>query len=311
MKHPPTLWSVLAIIVLGAVHAVAAPPDDKRTVADLDTAYQAAVKANDAATMDRILADDFILIEGDGTVSRKADLLNEARSRRINYEHQEESVQTVRVWGDSAVVTAKLWGQGTNAGKPFDWTLWFSDTYVRTATGWRYVLGQASLPLPETSSRHIDIPLITAAAEDVSSPEAIVKADYETISGGVGVPRQWARALTLYDPNARQFSVYKDTKSGALTMWNPTLQGFADEANSHLVSEGFTEHEVAHKIYRFGNVATMLSSYEGKFASGKLYSSGVNIYQLYYAGKRWWISSVSWDAENDINPIPSELQAQK
>jgi hypothetical protein len=31
----------------------------------------------------------------------------------------------------------------------FERKLWFSDTYVRTAGGWKYVLGQASLPLPD------------------------------------------------------------------------------------------------------------------------------------------------------------------
>jgi len=35
-------------------------------VAALDTEYQAAVKANDVATMDRILADDFVLVTGLG-----------------------------------------------------------------------------------------------------------------------------------------------------------------------------------------------------------------------------------------------------
>jgi hypothetical protein len=40
-------------------------------------------------------------------------------------------------------------GEGQD-GKPFDKTLWFSDTYVRTPTGWRYVFGQASLALPKT-----------------------------------------------------------------------------------------------------------------------------------------------------------------
>jgi len=38
-------------------------------------------------------------------------------------------------------------GEGTEEGKAFDYKLWFSDTYVRTPTGWRYVFGQASLPL--------------------------------------------------------------------------------------------------------------------------------------------------------------------
>jgi len=118
--------------------------DDQAIVARLDTEYQAAVKANDAATMDRILADDFILVTGRGTTFTKADLLEEARDRKMVYERQEELQQTVRVWGDTAVVTALLWAKGTSEGKPFDYKLWFSDTYVRTAAGWRHRGGRAS-----------------------------------------------------------------------------------------------------------------------------------------------------------------------
>jgi len=126
--------------------------DDKAVVTALDTEYQAAVKANDVATMDRLLADDFVLRTGSGKSYSKADLLNEARSGDYVYEHQEDTEQSVHVWGDTAVVTAKLWEKGTNKGKPFDYTVWFSDTYVRTPTGWRYVFGQSSLPLPRTAS---------------------------------------------------------------------------------------------------------------------------------------------------------------
>lgn len=124
---------------------------DAAQVAALDTQYQAAVQRNDADTMDRILADDFVLVLGNGRVQTKADLLQEARSRIITWEQQVEidNSQTVRVWGDTAVVTAKLWLKGQRAGQAFDRTLWFSDTYVRTPTGWRYVFGQASLPLPD------------------------------------------------------------------------------------------------------------------------------------------------------------------
>jgi ketosteroid isomerase-like protein len=125
--------------------------DDQKTVAALDTQYQAAVKQNDAATMDRILAEDFILVTGRGKTYTKTDLLRDARTGFDQYEHQEDTNQTVRVWGDTAVITAKLWEKGLEAGKPFDYTVWFSDTYVRTPEGWRYVFGQSSLPLPDTT----------------------------------------------------------------------------------------------------------------------------------------------------------------
>jgi ketosteroid isomerase-like protein len=128
--------------------------EDTKAVAALDAKYQAAVKANDAPTMDQILADDFILVTGRGSVFSKADLIDSARKKEVTYERQDEEpgTQKVRVWGDTAVVTALLWIKSLRGGKPADYKLWFSDTYVRTPTGWRYVFGQASLPLPKTES---------------------------------------------------------------------------------------------------------------------------------------------------------------
>jgi len=122
--------------------------DDERTIVALDTEYQAAVQRNDVAAMDRLLADDFVLVTGKGRIYTKADLLREAAAKGMVYERQEDSNQTVRIWGNTAVVTALLWAKGMDHGKPFEYRLWFSDTYVRTASGWRYVFGQSSLPLP-------------------------------------------------------------------------------------------------------------------------------------------------------------------
>ena len=124
--------------------------DDERIVAELDTEYQAAVEGNDAETMERILADDFVLITGLGRTYSKADLLSEATSKSTVYEYQRDTDQKVRVWGDTAVITALLHAKGTTKGKPFEYRLWFSDTYVRTPGGWRYVLGQASTRMPGT-----------------------------------------------------------------------------------------------------------------------------------------------------------------
>ncbi len=151
MKTLLGMGVAVIMLAIDVNHMNASADDDKKAVAALDTQYQAAVEKNDAATMDRILADDFILVTGYGKTFTKADLLKEARKGTVVYEHQSDTEQTVRVWGDTAVVTAKLWEKGTQDGKPFDYTLWFSDTYVRSPTGWRYVFGQASLPLAKTS----------------------------------------------------------------------------------------------------------------------------------------------------------------
>jgi ketosteroid isomerase-like protein len=131
------------------------PTVDAQTVAALDTMYQTAVKANDIAIMDRILADDFVLVTDRGASLTKADLIKEAREKRTIYEHQEEEegTQKVRIWRDTAVVTALLRIKGTRDQNPFDYKVWFSETYVRTATGWRYVFGQASIPRPKPDAK--------------------------------------------------------------------------------------------------------------------------------------------------------------
>ena len=142
---------VLGLLLTTAIHgASASTDDDRRTVATLDGEYQTAVKRNDAATMARILADDFVLVTGSGKTYTKTDMLEEAR-RGDTYQQNDEENQTVRVWGDTAVVTAKLWEKYTSNGKSFDHKFWFSDTYVRTPQGWKYVFGQSSLPLPTST----------------------------------------------------------------------------------------------------------------------------------------------------------------
>jgi ketosteroid isomerase-like protein len=121
---------------------------DAEQVAALDTEFQAAVRRGDLETMGRILLDDFVLVVGSGRVFTKADVLEEARTTVFQQQDEEPGTQVVRVWGDTAVVTAKLWLKGASNGVVFDRRLWFSDTYVRTETGWRYAFGQSSLDLP-------------------------------------------------------------------------------------------------------------------------------------------------------------------
>jgi len=142
--------AVLSVIVASA-RAASPSPSAREVVARLDLEFQAAVKANDAQVMARVLAENMILVLGNGATSTRAELLQEARDKTYVYEHQEEDAgtQIVRVWGDTAVVTARLWVKGVSHGSAFDRHLWFSDVYVRTPLGWRYVFAQASLHLPD------------------------------------------------------------------------------------------------------------------------------------------------------------------
>jgi ketosteroid isomerase-like protein len=152
---PYVLNAILIAAGLMAGAAQGTPDDDRKQVARLDAEFQAAVKINDAQTMDRILHKDMVLVLGDGRINTRDELLQESRDKVVHYERQDEEpgTQTVRIWGDTAVVTALLWVKGSSKGAEFDLRLWFSDIYVRSNEGWRYVFGQASLHLPEATRR--------------------------------------------------------------------------------------------------------------------------------------------------------------
>ncbi|MCL1635352.1 nuclear transport factor 2 family protein [Luteimonas sp. SX5] len=143
--------AAIAGLALAAAQATAfaACPKSGAAIKALDTEYQAAVQKNDAKAMDRLLPDDFVLVTGKGKVIGKADLLAEARAGEIAYQRQDDSRQTVRFFGDIAVITALLHAKGNERGKPFDYRLWFSDVYLCTPAGWRYAFAQSSIPLPD------------------------------------------------------------------------------------------------------------------------------------------------------------------
>jgi ketosteroid isomerase-like protein len=152
MNNKVLLGIAAAVTTLAAPMILASQDSDAEIVAALDTEYQVAVERNDWKTMDRILHPEFTLVLGNGAVYSRADLIASARDVHITYEKQVEveGTQKVRMFGkDTATVTALLWLKGTRHKdeSKFEYKLWFSDTYVRTADGWKYAFGQASLRL--------------------------------------------------------------------------------------------------------------------------------------------------------------------
>ena len=134
----------MLIALLTASQAVFADvaPRCANNVAALDTEFQAATAKKDVAAIDRLLPDDYILMSSKGEPETKAGLLAEARDLGTVYTRQDDSQQTVHIWGNTAVLTALLTAIGTQNGKPFEYHVWFSDVYVCTAQGWRYVFAQ-------------------------------------------------------------------------------------------------------------------------------------------------------------------------
>src|SRR5947209_3342837 len=111
-------------------HLLSASIEDQAQVSALDLAYQDAVKRNDADKIDTILHSCFAMILGDGRQVSRQEILDLARNRVIEFEIQDEEpgTQCVRVWGNTAIVTACLHIKGRKGIQEFERRVWFSDT---------------------------------------------------------------------------------------------------------------------------------------------------------------------------------------
>lgn len=138
--------------------------------------------------------------------------------------------------------------------------------------------------------------------EDVGSIEGIVKALYEVVSGPAGT-RDWDRERTLLHPHGRLMPTRPRPEGGA------EVHVFDSEgyiaSRSPFATNSFWEIELVHRVERFGNIAHVWSTYEGRRAPGEEpFLRGINSIQLFHDGDRWWVMSVLWDNEREGNPMP-------
>lgn len=145
-----------------------------------------------------------------------------------------------------------------------------------------------------------------AKLADVSSPDAILAATYNVISGAPG-ERDWPRFYSLFMPDARLIS-YGKGKDGAMHVRSVTPEGYAKLAGAYFLKNGFFEREIAQKSERYGDIMQIFSTYESRHAAedAQPFARGINSFQLYFDGKRWWVVTIFWEEESPSNPIPKE-----
>jgi hypothetical protein len=145
-----------------------------------------------------------------------------------------------------------------------------------------------------------------AAPADVATPEAIVAALYEVISGDAGVARDWDRFRALFHPSARLMPI-GGAGAGPATLTPLTPDEYITRAEPFLMG-GFHEREIARRFERFGHMAHVFSTYDSRRAASdpEPFARGINSIQLFHDGARWWIVSIYWQGENPITPIPDE-----
>ena len=102
-------------------------------------ASQAIVK-NDAEAVGRFLADDWIIIDPDGGIIDKARFLAVIRSGSLTHEMMESDDIRVRIYGNTAIVTALTTSKGKFSGKGFTTQERATDVFVQQNGQWQCAL---------------------------------------------------------------------------------------------------------------------------------------------------------------------------
>ena len=147
-----------------------------------------------------------------------------------------------------------------------------------------------------------------AKPADVASPDAILAACYDVISGPAGQKRDWDRFRSLFLPGARLVPS-GPKKDGGFFARVVTPDEYAKFADTYFEKNGFAENEIARKSERYGNIMQIFSTYASRHDAKdpELFERGINSFQLFYDGARWWIVTIYWQGETKEAPIPKEF----
>jgi hypothetical protein len=144
---------------------------------------------------------------------------------------------------------------------------------------------------------------------DVESIDAIIDAAYDVISGPAEKKRDWDRERSLFYPGARLIPTARVPGRNDVDLEPQVLDVEAYIARVEpLLQQGFYEKEIARRTEQFGRIAHVWSTYESRYAASDPapFMRGINSFQLFNDGQRWWILSVYWQHESAGHPIPAK-----
>lgn len=163
---------------------------------------------------------------------------------------------------------------------------------------------QSQNPAPPAAA---SAPVIVARPQDVESPDAIIAALYDVISGPAGQKRDWERFRSLFAPGARLIPTGR-RPDGSHAMRVLTPDEYAERSATALETNGFFEREIGRRTEQFGGVLHAFSAYESKrtTADATPFARGINSIQLVNDGRRWFVLTILWEGERPDNKIPDK-----
>jgi ketosteroid isomerase-like protein len=102
--------------------------------------FSQAIVKNDAEAVGRFLADDWIIIDPDGGIIDRTTFLGVLKSGVLTHEMMESDDTRVRIYGNTAIVTALTTTKGKFSGQAFTTQERATDVFVKQNGQWQCTL---------------------------------------------------------------------------------------------------------------------------------------------------------------------------
>lgn len=116
----------------------------EQTLKDIENKWVAALAKGDAATVDSILADEYVETDELGNVTDKQADISALKSGDLKFDSVKNDELHVHLYGNAAVVTGVGSQSGTFKGKPLPNKVRFTDTFVKQKGAWKAVASHLS-----------------------------------------------------------------------------------------------------------------------------------------------------------------------
>jgi ketosteroid isomerase-like protein len=127
------------------------PPADSgdqetiREIVEMERQAREASLHRDADFSARTLSEDYVAITPLGTVTTKQDTVSARKSRQLRYDTIDVTDMVVRIYGDTAVVTARADVKGHQLGEDFSGPYRYTRVWVKKTGHWQAVSYQATV----------------------------------------------------------------------------------------------------------------------------------------------------------------------
>ncbi|MFI5114337.1 MAG: nuclear transport factor 2 family protein [Terriglobales bacterium] len=142
----PRLLMIIGFLLVTSLAYVQSTDDhgsDRAYIRQAESDWAESVVTNDVSVLERILADDFVGVDIDGSHYSKADAIKDYRTHPSDFVSNHLNEVGIRFYGDAAVAQGNEgWKKKDGTTGKFVWT----DTWIRRGGKWQIVAAEDLVP---------------------------------------------------------------------------------------------------------------------------------------------------------------------